>query len=165
MRRSGLGSLLALPLDLAGCLYGFAGGGFPAHIRTIAILPFENETPAPELQREIYQAVQQGMRSRLGLRDAPEASADAVVRGTIVRYDVDVPVGYSADPSQVATARRKLQISIDISVVDQTNGRTLWERKNLMAEADYAERAETDGRRKAIEKLVNDIVEGAQSQW
>ena len=40
MRRSGVGSLLLLPLLVAGCLYGFAGGGFPAHIRTIAILPF-----------------------------------------------------------------------------------------------------------------------------
>lgn len=160
-----LGRLSLLLVAATGCLYGFAGGGFPSHIRTVAVLPFENETPAPELQREVYDAVRAGIRGRLGLRDAPEARADAVVRGTILRYDVDVPIGYSADPRQVATTRRKLQITIDITVVDQTTGRTLWERRNLLAESDYAESAELDGRRKAIEKLVNEIIEGAQSQW
>lgn len=160
-----LGRVSLLLVAATGCLYGFAGGGFPSHIRTVAVLPFENETPAPELQREVYDAVRAGIRGRLGLRDAPEERADAVVRGTILRYDVDVPIGYSADPRQVASTRRKLQITIDITVVDQTTGRTLWERRNLLAESDYAESAELDGRRKAIEKLVNEIIEGAQSQW
>lgn len=154
-----------MPWLATGCLYGFAGGGFPSHIRSVAVLPFENETPAPDLQREIYDAVRAGVRSRLGLRDASEERADAVVKGTILRYDVDVPIGYSADPNQVASARRKLLIAMDIVVTDQTTGRTLWERRNLIAESDYAERAELEGRRKAIEKLVNEIIEGAQSQW
>jgi hypothetical protein len=35
----------------------------------------------------------------------------------------------------------------------------------MSGEGDYDERAEAAGRTKAIEKLVNDIVEGAQSQW
>jgi hypothetical protein len=62
-------------------------------------------------------------------------------------------------------ARRKLQLTIDIEIYDQTAGRVLWSRKGMMAEGEYAERAEADGRRQAIEKLVNDVIEGAQSQW
>jgi hypothetical protein len=35
----------------------------------------------------------------------------------------------------------------------------------MTAEGQYNERGEADGRRQAIEKLVNDVIEGAQSQW
>lgn len=167
MRRSGFRSLLlciVLPLACASP-YGFAGGGLPAHVRTIAVTPFENETAAPELQQELHEVLRRELRARLGVRDAAEARADAIVRGTIRAYDVDVPVAYSADRNQSVTARRKLQITIDIEIVDQTNGRVLWQRAGLRGEGDYAERAEPEGRRIAINKLVNDIVEGAQSQW
>ncbi len=145
--------------------YGFAGGGLPSHIRTLAILPFDNETPSPELQREILEAMRKELQPRLGVRDAPEARADALVRGIVRTYDLDIPVGYSADPTQAVTSRRKLQITLDVEIVDQTTGKTIWERKALRAEGEYAERDESGGRRDAIRRLVNDIVEGAQSQW
>ena len=145
--------------------YGFAGGGLPGHIKTVAVLPFENDTPSGELQREVYEALRRGVQSRLGLREAPEARADAIVRGTITRYDVDVAVGYSADPNQASNTQRRLEIAVDVEIVDQTTGKVLWEKKSLVAQADYAERGEPTGRRRALEKLVNDVVEGAQSQW
>jgi hypothetical protein len=166
MRRFGLLSLALTVAAVTGCVrYGFAGGGLPAHIRTMAVLPFENETTSPELQRELFELLRRELRGRLGVREGAEATADALVRGTIKTYDVDIPVGFSADPQQAVTARRKLQITVDIAIVDQSNGRILWERRGLRAEGEYAERAEAAGRRAALEKLVNDVVEGAQSQW
>lgn len=160
-RRFGVVSLLML----AGCLYKFSGGGLPSHIRTVAVLPFENQTAAAELTRELSDALRSAMQSRLGLRDAAESRANAVVRGTITKYEPDVPVAFSADPNQATTARRRVQISIDVEIVDQSNGKTLWERKGLSAEGEYAERAEPEGRRQALERIVNDVIEGAQSQW
>jgi hypothetical protein len=161
IRRFGVASLLLL----AGCIYKFSGGGLPGHIRTVAVLPFENQTAAAEVTRELSDALRKAMQSRLGLRDASENPANAVVRGTITKYEPDVPVAFSADPNQATTARRRLQIVIDVSIVDQTNGKTLWERKGLSAEGEYAERAEPEGRRQALERIVNDVIEGAQSQW
>ena len=58
-----------------------------------------------------------------------------------------------------------MQITVDVEIVDQTTGRKLWERKGLTADGEYSERGEAQGRRQAVEKLVNDVVEGAQSQW
>jgi hypothetical protein len=166
MRRFGALSLALLVLGPAcGVRYGFVGGGLPAHIRTVAVLPFENETSSPELQRELFELLRRQLRARLGLRESPEATADALVRGSIKTYDVDIPIGFSSDPQQAVTARRKLQVTIDIEIVDQSTGRILWERRGLRAEGEYAERAEADGRRSALEKIVGDIVEGAQSQW
>jgi hypothetical protein len=166
LRRSGLASAAALLLLLSSCLpYGFAGGGLPSRIRTVAVLPFTNDTPVPELQRELLEAVRRGMQDRLNLREAAESKADAVVRGAIIRYEVDVPIGFSADPRQANSARRRLQLTVDVQIVEQATGKTLWERKGLSAQGEYAERAELAGRRQAIEELISDIIEGAQSQW
>jgi hypothetical protein len=134
-------------------------------VHTIAVLPFENETPQAELQREVWQALRAAMQSRLGVRDAPESRADAVVRGTLVRYDVDIPIAYAANTRQVTSARRKLQVVCDIEIIDQKTGKTLWQRKGLTAEGEYEENSEASGRRIALERLVNNVIEGAQSQW
>lgn len=145
--------------------YGFSEGAFPPHIRTMAVLPFDNQTAAPEIQSELFEVMRRELQKRLGVRDAPQERADALVRGIIATYDADVPVAFSADPSQAVSARRRLQITVDVEILDQTTGKVLWQRKTLRAEGEYAERAEPEGRRRAIERLVNDIVEGAQSQW
>lgn len=172
MRRSGVSRVrwlvVALAIVASGCRispYHFAGGGFPPHVHTIAVLPFENETPLPELQRELFDAMRRELRNRLNLRDAAEAKADAVVRGTIVKYETDVPIGYSADPSQATTARRQLQLVIDVSIVDQKTGKPLLDRKGMSAKGEYAERDEVGGRQRAIDRVISDIIEGAQSQW
>jgi hypothetical protein len=167
MRRSGRSSLfVAVLVALAGCWpYGFAGGGLPANIHTVAVLPFENETPQSELQRELWEALRGEMKARLGLRDAPESRADALVRGTLLRYDTGIPISYTAARGQVTSARRKLQIVCDIEIVDQKTGKMLWQRKGITAEGEYEEPNEVNGRRDALKKLVTDVIEGAQSQW
>ncbi|GJG87562.1 hypothetical protein tb265_27430 [Gemmatimonadetes bacterium T265] len=145
--------------------YHFAGGGLPPNIRTIAVLPFDNQTPIPELQTLLFDSMRTGLSQRLNLRDASETKADAIVRGAIVKYDADVPIGYSADPRQATQARRQLQLVVDVAIIDQSSGRTIFERKGLTVKADYSERAENQGRTQAVQQVVTDIIEGAQSQW
>ena len=166
MLRFGVRSLLILLL--AGCRlwpYGFAGGGLPPNIRSIAVLAFDNETTISDLPRDVTETLRRQLTGRLGLREAPENTANALVTGTILRYDYDIPVGFSADPSRATSARRKLMITVDVSIVDQASGKTLLERRGLVAEGEYSESAEIAGRRQAIEKLVDEIVRGVQSQW
>src|SRR5438105_4489851 len=110
-------------------------------------------------------AVVTRLHERFGLRDAPEAKANAIVRGTVQRYEIDSPIGYSAGNKQATTAKRLLQLVVDIEMVDQVTGKTLWQRKGLLAEGQYEERGEVAGRQQAIARIVNDVIEGAQSQW
>ena len=161
MRR--LVALLALVVA-TGC-YSFAGGGLPAHVKTVAVLPLENETAAPELPLELRAALREGIQSRLGLRDATEERASAVVRGKITRYEIDIPVAFSANPAQATSARRRLRVQADIEIVDQVTGKVLWAKTGISAEGEYAERNEAAGRKQAIDRIVNDVIEGAQSQW
>jgi hypothetical protein len=128
-------------------------------------MPFDNETATPELPRELQEALRQGMQARLGLRDAPEERASAVVRGTITRYELDIPVGFSANPNQATSARRRLRVLVDIEIVDQVTGKVLWQKTGVSAEGEYADRGEAEGRKQAIERIVTEIIEGAQSQW
>ncbi len=137
----------------------------PAHIRTVAILPFDNRTGEPALSQEVSAAITEAVQGRLGLRPAAEASADAVVRGEIVRYDPDIPLSFEAGQGQVTVTRRRVQITVNVEIFDQREGKTIWQRSGLAVDGEYQPPAEASGRKVALDKLVNDIVEGAQSQW
>ena len=153
-------------LAFGGCLYGFAGGGLPPSIKTIAVLPFENLTAEPTLTQEVSVRVREAVEGRLGLRQASEAQADAVVRGSITRYEPDVPVAYTGDDDNTVTVTRRLvQITVSVEILDQREGKPLWQRSSLLLEGDYEPGQELSGRERALEKLVTNIVEGAQSQW
>lgn len=171
VRRLTLAVLLALAAPLAaGCGggmlgYGFSGGGLPRHVRTVAVIPFDNRTTNPSITRELSDQLTQAFEQRLGLRIAPEDRANAVVRGTITRFDPDVPVAYSADPDRSSTARRRMVVAVDVEVIDQVTGEVLWRRQGMTQEGEYAEREAEAGLAQAIDRIVNDIVEGVQSQW
>jgi hypothetical protein len=153
-------------LALGGCLYGFAGGGLPPSIKTVAVLPFDNQTPEPTLTQEISRAVREAVERRLGLRQSAETQADAVVRGSITRYEPDLPVAYTGgDSSQVTVTRREVQITVSVEILDQKQGKALWQRNGLVVRGDYDSGQEAEGRRKALDDLVVNIVDGAQSQW
>lgn len=149
------------------CLYGFAGGGLPSHIRTVAILPFDNQTPEPVLTQEVTAAIREAVQDRLGLRPASPANADAVVRGAILRYEPDIALAVQTaergNPAQVT--RRRVQLTLRVEIYDQRQERVLWERASLTVDGAYDPPREAAGRQEALEKLVADIVDGAQSQW
>jgi hypothetical protein len=163
--------LLLLSLSLigaGGCLYGFSGGGLPPEIRTVAVLPFENMTAEPTLTQEITQAVREAVERRLGLRPAGEEQADAIVRGTITRYEPDIPLAItgasSTTSNRVEVTNRMVQITVSVEILDQREGKPLWTRSSLTVQGEYTTQ-EIEGRRKALDKLITDIVDGAQSQW
>lgn len=156
---------LALAALAAGCIYGFQGGGLPGNVRTVAVLPFDNRTGEPQLTQEVSEAIRRAAEGRLGLRAAAEADADAVVRGEIVRYEPDVPLAYQSANGNVDVTRRQVQITINVEIVDQRQGKTLWRGSGLSVNGEYSPPQEAEGRRVAIQKLVTSFVEGAQSQW
>jgi hypothetical protein len=146
-------------------MYGFAGGGLPSDVRTVAVLPFDNTTPEPTLTSEVMTSVREAVENRLGLRQAGENQADALVRGSIVRYDPDLPVAFTGRDEQVSVTRRKVQLTVNVEILNQGTGQVLWQRSGLTVEGDYEPGNEAAGRERALEQLVTNIVEGAQSQW
>lgn len=132
----------------------------------MAILPFENETGEALLTSEVADALREAVQGRLGLRPASEASADAVVRGSILRYEPDIALSVQpGDRGNVAVTRRRVQLTLRVEIYDQREDRTLWERQSLTVDGEYDPGREAEGRDRALAKLVTDIVDGAQSQW
>ncbi len=164
MRRSGASGFALAAALLGGCHYGFAGGGLPPNIKTMAVVPFDNDTPSPDVQRELSELLSTQILGRLGLRPASETRADAVVHGRITRFDSGIPVAYSSQPNSTS-AQRELRITVDVEILDQISGRVIWSRKGLVGNGTYSERDEAAGRKEAETKIVNDVVAGAQSQW
>jgi hypothetical protein len=163
-RLCGVVVVSAWNLGLSSCIYGFAGGTLP-NVKTVAILPFENDTSEPALTQEVSEAVRIALEGRLGLRVATEQSADALVRGRVVRYDPDVPQAIQPGQGTVTVTKRKVQLTVDVEIINQHDGTTIWKLQGLTVDGEYQPPSDKDGRKLALDKLVTQIVDGAQSQW
>ena len=155
-------------LAAGSCNYSFvAGAGLPSHIRTIAIVPFENNTNRFELTQELHEALLQRLPRALGLTVAGEENADAIVSGTIEGYDLQAPLYRSGQQNRsVEVLQRQVVLRVGAQILDRENYTILWEQQ-LRNTGQYLEASETEeaGRAEAIELCVQEIVDGAQSNW
>lgn len=172
MRRRALAGALAavslLVLAVVACNYSFrAGAGFPDHIRTIAVLPFENQTNRFELTDELHQQLLRELPPALGIQPGGEESADAVVRGVITGYDVSAPSYRQGADGAAEVLQREVSVRVQVQIVDRQQNLILWENRGLRERGQYLEASETEevAREEAIELLVQAIVDGAQSNW
>jgi hypothetical protein len=113
----------------------------------------------------VAEAVREVLESRLGLRVAAEATADALVRGRVVRYEPGIALAVQSGEGTFRVTRRQVQLTVDVELIDQKEGRTVWQRQGLSVIGEYDEPREAEGRKLALQKLMNEIVDGAQSQW
>jgi hypothetical protein len=158
-----------LTLSLSACSYGFqAGAGFPDYVKTVAIVPFENDTTRPEITDEVFNLLLREFPRSQGLQPAGEDVADAVIRGTITRYDVTTPsyrAGAAGDVPQVL--QRQVSLTVEVQIINQVDNVVLWESAAVSVRGEFLEESETEdtGRALAIELLVQRIIDGAQSNW
>lgn len=167
-------TVVAAVVAATGCNYSFrSGAGFPEHVRTIAVLPFENETNRFELTQEVHEALLRRLPRSLGLNPAGEHDADAVLSGRILRYELTAPLyrqtGARGSGGQggVQVLQREVVLVVAVEVLDRQEYAILWEEQQLRVRGQFLEASETEdtGRGEAIDLLVQTIVDGAQSNW
>jgi Lipopolysaccharide-assembly len=168
-RAHSLALLLALMPALSGCMYGFTGGGLPSHVRRVYIEPFENDTPYQTLTADLLREMQDRLPGSLGVRLASQQTADAIIRGTINSAE-EQTTNFSPTPDPSGRIQRneaRVQISFDAEIYDVRNDRVLWTGRGVTAVGLFEPGREDvdDGRRKALEEVVEKLIEGAQSQW
>ena len=158
---------------LGACNYGLGGGGgFPSAIKTVCIEPFENQTDHTELSGELFTALTQKVPGALGLRPGDcKGGADATIRGKIVRYD-DSAASYAANVNTGGTTQtpqqqvNQVQVGISVQIIDRTRNVLLWESSGVSGIGTYKQgENDTAGRKAAVDKLVQAVIDGAQSQW
>ncbi len=172
-RRSGRRAARALAwaglaLAVGACSYGFEGGGFPSHIRTIYIEPFDNQTAQFDVAQELYARLIEELPAKLGLQPAGREAADAVLTGEVRRYQ-DVAQNYRPGSAQAAgnVLSHEVQIGISAQLVDVRDNVIRWESGSLVGRGTYNPGSETDdvAQREAIDNIIEQIIDGAQSQW
>ncbi len=164
--RLAAGTLAALVLQ--GCSYGFQSGSFPDHIRSVAILPFENDTNRFELTQELHEQMLRELPRSLGIVNAGEDAADALVRGRITGYTLTTPLFRpGAQREQVEVLQRQVALRLEIEIIDLVENVVLFENSSLSTQGQYLEDSqdEATGRAEAIELMVQRIIDGAQSNW
>jgi hypothetical protein len=169
VRRARNAALLLLPLLLSGCMYSFVGGGLPSHVRRVYIQPFQNETPYQTLTSDLLRDMQDRLPGSLGVRLSSEQTADAVIRGTIKSAE-EQTTNFNPQPDPTGRIQRleaRVQISFDAEIYDIRNDQVLWRGNGITAIGNFEPGREDvdDGRRKALEQVVQKLIEGAQSQW
>jgi hypothetical protein len=161
-------SLVLVALAFSGCVYSFVGGGLPRHIRTIAIVPFENTTAQPLLDSEVETRMQEELPRNLGVRLAAEGVADAVVRGRITGYEeVAASVRPVGPDDRVPVIQRQVRILYEAEIYDMREDRPRWRAQARAALGNFQPDSESpeQGRSRAIQEMVRSLIEGAQSQW
>ena len=151
----------------AGCYSFSGGGGLPSHIRTAYVAPVDNQSTQFGLSETLSEELLEAARQRLGLRLASETEADAIISATIRRYSDDA-VNFDAVRGQGADVfQRRVSISASVEILDRENNEIIWSSQALTGAGEYEPRTETEeqGSIVALENLVQQIVDGAQSQW
>jgi len=158
----------ALLVALLGGCYRFAGGGgFPDTVKTVYIAPFENRTDRFELEEQIYRKLSESLPRALGVRPAGEQTADAIVRGTITRYEDAAQSYVPGQQGSVQVLQHQVTIAVSIEIIDVVKNEVLWESTSVTGRGEYSPDRQTDeaARIKAIDVLIQQIIDGAQSQW
>jgi hypothetical protein len=137
-------------------------------VRTLAVIPFENDTPRFELSQEMHELLLSELPRAFGLRTGSEEFADAVVRGRVRRYSVEAPSyrpNEAGDRSEVV--ERQVVLVLEVQVVDLVENVILWESTNLTARGEFLEASgdEEAGRQLALARAVQSIIDGMQSNW
>jgi hypothetical protein len=114
--------LAALAFGIGACDETPLKKELPNSLTKIAVQPFENKTSQPNIDQLLTQKVTQNFIADGRLNVVAEADADAVLHGTIQRYDKIVLV---RDANQVPQ-QYKLQVMVDIDFIDPKTAKLLW---------------------------------------
>ena len=178
LRFAGRFALGALAASGAACGYSFSGTSLPAHIKSIAIPVFQNESLDATIASEATRGITESFVADSRLKLAREGNADCVLEGKVVGYERNV---YSYSAAQEPEAYIVV-VRIAVVLKDRVKNRDLWSDEGLTATATFpavpGESAsagtsggegppqdEEDARAAAIRNLAQDILARTLEQW
>jgi outer membrane lipopolysaccharide assembly protein LptE/RlpB len=150
------------------CSYGLrSSGGFPPNVKTLYIAPIDNKTVKTELDAQLFNQLNTRLVRALGVRPAGEKAADAVMHVQITRYD-DQAVNYNAaNAGAITVAQHQVSIDVSVQIIDTHRNVYILDKSSIQGRGEYRPDTQSDevARTKAIESLIQSIIDGAQSQW
>ncbi|RJR26714.1 MAG: hypothetical protein C4574_06910 [Candidatus Latescibacterota bacterium] len=142
---------------LVSCGYYSTKGRTAGDIKRIAVPYLSNETAEPEIEIEITRSVIDGLVKDNTLKVVTGEEADAVLEGTVERYQ-NVPFTFD---TKLQAQQYRLLIAIRASLFDPKTNTYIWQDKKIEAHGDYY--LEAAGQRsydEALEEVYRYLVEG-----
>lgn len=146
---------------VAACGYSFRSP-VPAHLQTVYVPTFQNETREFQLTQQVTERVIGEFLNESRLRlVADEEDADLLVVGTVKSYDEEA---LSYDPGQAANPdvfSRRVLLTLDVRLEDQVREEILWENASLREWGEFSEeRGESreDGIQRAVDKVAEELL-------
>lgn len=123
--------LFASLVLVSSCGYRVSGTGFliPEGTKTIAVPGFINNTNEPYVDLELTKAVSDEFIADGRLRVADVESADLVLRGKVVKYEVTA-LSFTAD---TFVQQYRVRLVVDASLEDLRSKKILWKENGIEA--------------------------------
>jgi hypothetical protein len=131
-------------------------------IKSVAIPLFDNQTLEGGISEKLTDGLAQAFVTDNTLRVVPEGNADSILRGSVVSYSNDP---YTYDESETVT-EYIVTIDANVQFVERSSGKTIWEERfSNWGTYDSAGGIEDIGQNRAIDKLVEDILNRTVKGW
>ncbi len=155
-------AVAALMLTVSCGVYTFSPSALGG-IKTTAIPLFENRTSEGGLSEDLTDRLSRAFVDDNTLRVVPESRADAVLRGAVISYTLEA---YTYDENEVVS-EYIVRVAVDMGFYEKKNAKTIWEEKSMSNWGTYNSVSETefDGKERALNKLVEDILNKTVKGW
>lgn len=149
-----------------GCGYHLAGTGtsLPAHIKTIGLPIFTNNSQGYQVEQKITNSIQNVLLQRGKYKVVPEAQGvDALLKGTIMSVSL-YPASYE---TQGRASEYTVVIAAKVTFTDLTDKKVLFQNPSFIFRGQYqidpAEAAYFDRQSEAIDQISKDFAESVVS--
>jgi len=169
-----LGTAYCLLLFLSGCGYYSFSGSSVSGIKTIAVPLFDNQTREYGIRESITETVADRFVKDNTLKVVNEKRADSILRGVITRYKRE---SHTFD-EQENIKEYIVRIWVKVWFEEKKKKKTIWKEDNMQGWGIYCvkdcadesgnpkpDETEDDGKRRAIEKLAEDIMNRTVKGW
>lgn len=166
---------LLIPLVLAvglaslslSCGYNLTskGSNLPAHVKTIGVPPFRNQTTRPELGQRITENIIQALVNRGKYKVTTETrGVDAVLSGSVISWTTK-PVGLSDENDEPEAVTVTLEASVTFD--DRKLGRVTWQEDRYRFSSEYDVQGDAeeyfDTELGAVEEVAEDFARAVVS--
>ncbi len=156
----------ACALYVCGCgVYTFSGSTLPTHLKTVDIPLFGNQSLQPDVAEELTAKVNQEVLTGNLLRIVG-SGGDATINGSVISY-AHHPYTYgSTDYRDVNVTQYAVTIRVDVEFMDNKEKKPLY--KGVVSGEgiyDLDRENEEAGRKRAIEEIVEEILQNSVQGW
>ena len=132
-------------------------------LKTIAIPLFDNQTTESGLRESLTDKLSQAFVSDNTLKVVPQQQADGILSGTVISYTRE-PYTYSRAEE---VSEYKCTVTVSLQFTNRHSQKLIWEEKNMSNWGTYDAftESENDGKDRAIDKLVQDILNKTVKGW